>query len=1054
MEEMHLEPGLEIAGATLIRLLGIGGQGQVWLGARSDGTQIAVKVLLGTRPDQILRAMREARLQAAVDSPHVVKLLDFRLVDHVPVIQSEYVEGVSLQQLLRQGDPSLDQIDRLAHDLFDGVEAAHALGLVHRDLKPANVLIEADGAQYRAKITDFGIAIESAPFRPGDELAGHGETVGTPGFIAPEQFLASEPVDTRADLFGLGAVLYWLVTGRRAFAGAHRAEVLARSASGTFTPVRTVAPDVPRAWARAIAWCLDPSPHRRPRDIHSLRRAWEGEAEAPDRGDDPIDPADDSVTDVGLQPDPSATAVGFSFGRHAELALMAARLQSHRVVTLRGFAGIGKSHLARLFAASRAGPKGRGSAVADLTEARTDSGLLIALAVGLRIALSGADPVDRLARLVSGRGPIVVVLDNAEQVLEPVRSLLPRLMQRAPLARFLVTSRRALDLPGEAVIDLGALDREAGVDLFVQRARQLRPAWTATSETRRALGQLVEALEGVPLAIELAAARIPEVTVAAMLDELARGDRPTARAPAMRVALRWSWDLLRPWEQRTLAATGVFHNGFTARAAEAVVDLTPWPGAPGVMEVVHRLVDHSLIQVREDRHGELRLHPYVAVQTFALDRLEPATLRDLRTAHATHYRQLGTPTGMRALYGPRGFEVHRRRLAEMENLAAALDFALEQELVESAVGCARALVWGIARIGPPQAGIDRVSRTVRLTGLTDRDRGRLLVDLAQLHREQGAASEARATLEEALELARTIGDRALQGEVLEQVGTLTHYEGDLSGAIPLYERALDCLERSRRPGTRVISVWRKLSSVLQHAGQFKAAERAAVTALDAARAERAVIEYASCQVQLGSLRSHQGRPAEALALEREALAAARQMGDRILEGRVLANLAIRLHQTGALDAAIATFERAAEIGRDTGGPSHEGVALTNLGEALMGAGRLDEAQDALERAIELGDASVPIIAGAARVTLARLLIDQQRTTDAEELLRVARRQVATRHRTAHGILLLTEGLLAASLGRIGVARDKLSESDALLGPELHHTPELATLYERVRALTL
>jgi hypothetical protein len=263
---------------TVEEPLGRGGMGAVYAVRRlSDGQRFALKVLPRVDAQLRMRLLREGLLQGSLDHPGVVRVIEVVEVDEYPAIVLELVEGGrTLQDRLSEGPVPEAAIDAFAHALFDAVEAAHRHGLVHRDLKPANILLQRVEGRDVPRIADFGLA--KALDGSGASLATvTGALLGTPAYMAPEQVRDARGVNARADLFALGAVLYELVAGARAFGGSPQ-EAMFQAMAGSFAPL----PDTtPAAWASAIAWALRPARDDRPADVAALRAAWTGELAAP-----------------------------------------------------------------------------------------------------------------------------------------------------------------------------------------------------------------------------------------------------------------------------------------------------------------------------------------------------------------------------------------------------------------------------------------------------------------------------------------------------------------------------------------------------------------------------------------------------------------------------------------------------------------------------------------------------------------------------------------------------------------------------------------------------
>lgn len=348
---------------------------------------------------------------------------------------------------------------------------------------------------------------------------------------------------------------------------------------------------------------LDPGPEL---------RALEQRVLAHDRGLEP--PATERRR--GNLPAPTTPLVG----RASELAARLADLDAHRLVTLVGPAGVGKTRLAVEIARRSPAPDGvwlvRLEGVGSAAE----------LAAALTDALPGSDGVAGLR----GAEPLVV-LDNCEHLVEPVGTLVASVLDTVPGARVLATSQRPLGLDGEVVRALDPLPEADAVTLFAQRATARRPAFALTGDTAPEVARLCRALDCLPLAIELAAARSRILTVPEIIRRL--GDRfallsdPTSGRPARRrtlaAALSWSYDLLFPDDQRGLWALARFPGGATLDGIEHVLVALGVPAA-SALDVVERLVDRSLVAVDLVHDGTTRYRLLDSVRAFADDRAAEA----------------------------------------------------------------------------------------------------------------------------------------------------------------------------------------------------------------------------------------------------------------------------------------------------------------------------------------------------------------------------------------------------------------------------------------------
>ena len=271
-----------------------------------------------------------------------------------------------------------------------------------------------------------------------------------------------------------------------------------------------------------------------------------------------------------------------------------------RLVTVYGTGGIGKTRLALRYARQWLGEYPGGAWFCDLSQATSVDGIAHAIGKALDVPLGKSEPIRQLGLAIAGRKSCLVILDNFEQVASHAESTLGSWLEQAPEARFLVTSRELLGIAGESALDLAPLDPDEGARLFRERIGAIGMDKQLGAADEAAIPRLIEMLDRLPLAIELAAARAPLMSAQQMLQRMGerfklltagRGRRD--RQATLRATLDWSWDLLSESEQSGLSQLSVFEGGFTLEAAEAVIAL---PGSPNlwVGDVVHSLVSKSL----------------------------------------------------------------------------------------------------------------------------------------------------------------------------------------------------------------------------------------------------------------------------------------------------------------------------------------------------------------------------------------------------------------------------------------------------------------------------
>jgi len=270
---MPVSPGSKLGPYELLSLLGAGGMGEVYRARDSRlGRDVAIKVLPAERmadESRRRRFVQEARAASALNHPNIVTIHEIESADGIDFMVMEYVPGQTLAALIPKHGMRLEEALRAAIPIADALAAAHSRGIVHRDLKPANVAVTQDGL---VKVLDFGLAKLVGEMNEGAEtltateesgpLSRPGAIAGTARYMSPEQ-ATGRKVDARSDVFSFGAVLYEMVTGRRAFGGSSLAETLASVAREQPKAPSELAVEVPKELERLILRCLQKDPERR-----------------------------------------------------------------------------------------------------------------------------------------------------------------------------------------------------------------------------------------------------------------------------------------------------------------------------------------------------------------------------------------------------------------------------------------------------------------------------------------------------------------------------------------------------------------------------------------------------------------------------------------------------------------------------------------------------------------------------------------------------------------------------------------------------------------------
>ncbi|HRI18148.1 MAG TPA: tetratricopeptide repeat protein, partial [Burkholderiaceae bacterium] len=678
------------------------------------------------------------------------------------------------------------------------------------------------------------------------------------------------------------------------------------------------------------------------------------------------------------------------FGRHAVMQDLAQRFfEDHaRLVSVLGTGGMGKTRAAQRFGWIWLGEFAGGVWFCDLSQATSLDGVIQAVASGLDLALGQDDPIEAIGRALAGRGRCLVILDNFEQVVGFAEATLGRWLDRAASACFLATTREVLGIAGEATLVLGPMPPDEGCSLFAARAAAARLDFDADPEDRSAIKPLVQLLDGLPLAIELAAARVTVMPPRELLQRMSERFRLLAssgarggRQATLRGAFDWSWNLLTPAEKAAFAQVSVFEGGFDLPAAEAVIDLSAVAGAPWTVDVVQSLVQKSLVrQLGERRFGLLAAaQEYAADQLRTEDRFAGSGPEAMRAAQARHWRHFSQGDAGRAVTDGG---------ADIDNLMVACRRAAAQGEPQAASALARA--WAVLKPrGPLRSAVD-----LALTVRANVELGP--ADLATVEWVRGSAlylmgevTEALQCLESGLRQARDADDRRAEARLLLALSEPMSAAAKMEDAYAALQRAL---ELARGAGDQaleckvlnVLSAWFDEQSMLDEAkARYEAALQLSRTVGDR-RMEGGLLG------NLGGLQLVQGRLDLARASFAQALSLAQQVGDRRWESNALCNLGFLDHEQGRADEARPRFQAALAIAREMGDRRLESTLQCNVGLMHESVGDYDSARPHYEQAVaialHLGDRRAE---AQIRFYLGRVYARQQPFDIAQECLAAA-----------------------------------------------------------------
>jgi non-specific serine/threonine protein kinase len=915
---------------------------------------------LGGGADFRERFIRESQTVASIDHPNIIPIYDAGDIEGLVYISMRFVNGPDLERLIDNGGAH-EPVEMLAllEQVAGALDAAHAHEIIHRDVKPANVMIE-DGSG-RIYLMDFGIA------KQGGErgLTQAGVFVGTVDYAAPEQIEAKE-ITAAADIYAFGGVLYQALTRLKPYVRETDIAVMFAHITEPPPSVSSVRPDLPEALDAVIARAMAKSPEERfatcREMIEAARAALGGSvaamsAKAASAVVSPSAPAQPR-SNLPVPPTPIV-------GREEELGAVTALLgdPAARIVTLTGIGGTGKTRLALEAASSlQSGyanvffidfapvkdPGLVGSAVAEVLGVRETPDRPLAAAIAERL----------------GDRPTLLLLDNFGYVL-PATPFVAELLGSIETLTILATSRTPLRIRGErefAVPPLGMPTDEASaadspaVRLFAERAQEVKPSFELSQENLPAVAEICRRLEGIPLAIELAAARVKLLTpeqILGRLEEkrLAFLTGGGGQQQTLRDAIEWSYNLLDEQGRSLFARLAVFIGGTSLETAEAVAGQPLGLEFGEVLDGIAALVDNGLVRQGEATDGEPRFRMLETIREYALERLtESGELEDARNRHLNRYVTLAETAEPELTRASQAVWLERLN-EENDNIRAALAWSFESGQVELGLRLAGALVrfWSVR--GLMTEGRRWLAEALAASsGVQPAVLAKAYFAAGFAALGQGDYPQAKPSFEKSLELSREAGDVRLEAQALQQIGWLVMAGGR-------YEEAHT--ERAREYAGQALELARGIGDKLVQSGALNI---------------------------LAEVAAEEGDSAKANELYEQSLALRRELGDK----RLIANSVLTLGRAeltrGDERRATTLLLEGCALAKELGDTWSVSVALINLGRVALRNGDVAEAAklfaDALRLAKERGDKRV---AAECLQGLGAVAAQQQNTVQAAHL---------------------------------------------------------------------
>jgi predicted ATPase/transcriptional regulator with XRE-family HTH domain len=735
-------------------------------------------------------------------------------------------------------------------------------------------------------------------------------------------------------------------------------------------------------------------------------------AEVADDEPEPVPPQDADAVTVGAGTPPSVTVSSFKrrlnnlplhltrfVGREQELAAIAARMRAPelRLLTLTGPGGIGKTRLALEAVKERLDGYADGAIFVALAPITEPTLVVAAIAQAVGVLDAGGNLRDSLRDFLRDK-QLLLVLDNFEHLLTAA-PLVPVLLAEAPGLNVLVTSREVLRISGEHTLvipplclppratlpPLDQLTQNEAVRLFVERAQAVKPDFQVTNANAPAVAEICHQLEGLPLAIELAAARVRHVAPEALLLRLVRRlpvltggprDLPN-RQQTLRGALAWSYDLLTAAEQALFRRLAVFAGGCTLEAAEAVCvfdgasarSVRPGPSID-VLDGVASLVDKSLVRYEARADSEPRYTMLETVREYGLEQLVMADEEPLtRAQHAEYYEAL-IQRAVPHFYAAEQLVWLARMDDELDNLRVVLQWLLNRDQRERGQLLAGSLwfFWSIhSRVSDGREWLMRLLAGPAGKATPDQPRGRALLALGLIAAKQYDLAACDEAFTESLDLARRAGDARTTAMALVRSAWLSQRLDDSRVSpqrammgIAGYARSspADYFEEALALFRRLGDDWGAAMCLSFYAEHliFRDAVRARNLATEASEVARRVGERWAMGFSLyllARLALHAGEPTEARRLLEQSLPLPGELNDLYSESQRLGMLAqLEMDELRFADA-LALHERRAANCRLLGNRPHLGHALHDLAIAARLTGDANRARQAYEESLAL-----------------------------------------------------------------------------------------------------
>src|SRR6266849_3671177 len=958
--------GKQLGNYRLQRLLGRGGFADIYLGEHVFLKSLAALKILRMSLTEEERAafLKEAQTLMRLVHLNIVRVLDFVVEDDQPYLVMDYAPNGSLRELHPAGSRlPLDSAVVYVAQVASALQFAHDQSFVHRDVKPENMLL---GTHSEVLLSDFGISVFASQTVPQYSTNHIAQSVaGTSRYMAPEQ-LQGKP-QPASDQYALGVVVYEWLCGTSPFHGT-LIEVAMQHLTMPPTPLREHLPELSPAIEEVVLRAMAKEPEQRFTRVQDFAAALQDASLAASTSlTSPAPIEERKMLSTVVKPEPlwkvPTTFTSF-IGREQDVAAIEAMLlrPEVRLLTLAGIGGIGKTRLALQIATHMRSSFADGVCFARLAST-TDPALIPSIiAETLGIQQVGNLSIFEQVKIFLHDKQLLLILDNFEQLVTGA-PLVEDLLAACPALKIVVTSRAVLRLRAEfeypvdplTLPDLERSPNDTGIGqstaiaLFVQRAQMVHPTFQLTQANSRTIAEICVQLDGLPLAIELAAARIRLLPPQVLLSRLSRrfevltGGAVTLplRHQTLRNTLKWSYDLLDTNEQQLFWRLAIVAGGWRLEAADALGNANnETQDDLSVLDGMASLIDKSLVKPLEREETEPRFHMLMTVREYGLECLrESGEEERIQRAHADYYLAL-VEEAEPHLRGAQQLLWLRRLDLEQENLRAALGWLILHEEEKALRFCvalwrfwqkrgywSEGRRWLKAALALPEAGERTAVRASTLSAA------------GELAAVQGDLQEAHLLLSESVTLCRELDDDHGLTLPLATLGYVMQLQGDTTAAFLLLQESI-ALCRKLGSNWELSRALNWLGYIVWLQGDLKQSIALTQESLMLARELSDMAQIAHALNNLGHAFYLQGDLAQATGLTQEGLMLLRELGDKALLLSTLGTLgSINLSQS-KLARAIALFTEGLSLAKELGNETLIAWQLMGLARVAVAKAQL------------------------------------------------------------------------------------------------------------------